>query len=73
MNLEEIMDVLPQLYYLDITLISCFLQMDKVLHLGNLTETLIKFAVEHFHSICDTRTIASTLGLMNRLTVGVLV
>lgn len=71
LNLEEIMDVLPKLYDLDITLISCFLQMEKVLHLGNSTEALIKFAVEHFHSICDTSTISSTLPLLSRLTVGV--
>lgn len=66
------MDVLPKLYDLDITLISCFfLQMEKVLHLGNSTEALIKFAMEHFHSICDTSTIASTLPFLSRLTVGV--
>lgn len=64
------MDVLPKLYDLDMTLISCFLQMEKVLHLGNSTEVLSKFAMEHFDSICDTSTISSTLPLLSRFTVG---
>lgn len=60
------MDVLPKLYYGDITLTSC--KWIESFILETFTETF-KFVMEHFQSNYDRSLISSILMLLNRLTV----